>query len=48
MEGMDYSREDQIRFTYEKYLVDVINELKGNRRDEERMKSNFKAYRQIN
>jgi len=28
--------------------VDVINELSGNHDDEEHMKNNFKAYRQIN
>jgi hypothetical protein len=48
IEGIDFTREDQVRFTYEKYLVDVINELKGNPDDERQMKNKFKAYRQIN
>jgi len=34
IEGIDFTREDQILFTYEKYLVDIINELKGNPEDE--------------
>ena len=27
VEGLDFTKEEQIDFTYERYIVDVINEL---------------------
>jgi len=30
VEGLDFKRDEQIYFTYEKYIVDLINEIKGN------------------
>jgi hypothetical protein len=48
IEGENYTRSEQIAYTYEKYLVDAINELDGDPELLEKMRNLFKVYRQIN
>jgi len=40
-------RDEQINFTYQHYIVELINEIKGNSVDEEEVKTIMKAYRSI-
>ena len=46
-EGHDFTRKEQIDFTYSKYIVELINEVKGNQLEEERVKAILKSYRTI-
>ena len=47
IEGIDFTREEQINFTYEKYIVEIINQVKGNYVDEQEIKAILKSYRII-
>lgn len=47
LEGLDFTRAEHINFTYEKYIIDIINDVKGNDKDEESLKDILKNYRCI-
>ena len=47
-ERLAFSKSEQISFTYETYIIEVINQLKGGKEDVEKMRNLLKAYRQIN
>ncbi len=43
-----FTKQEQIRFTCQNYIVSIINEVSGNRKDEAKIKRLIKAYKQIN
>ena len=47
VEGLDFNRNEQIAFTYEKYIVHLINDVKGSQKDEREARSILKNYKRI-